>query len=82
MESRKGGTAFSSAIGCAIVIFLSTGVAGMFSLFIPNYMAEYGYTKMQMSYVATVATASGFLFSLIGAKLAWFSVSPPSVPQS
>lgn len=69
MESRKGGTAFSSAIGCAIVIFLSTGVAGMFSLFIPNYMAEYGYTKMQMSYVATVATASGFLFSLIGAKL-------------
>ena len=41
----------------------------MFSLFIPEYMAEYGYSKMEMSYVAMVATVSGFLFSLIGSKL-------------
>ena len=69
MRRERSVFALTSAIGCAIVIFLSIGVAGMFSLFIPEYMAEYGYSKMEMSYVAMVATVSGFLFSLIGSKL-------------
>ena len=69
MRHERSVFALTSAIGCAIIIFLSIGVAGMFSLFIPEYMAEYGYSRMQMSYVAMVATVSGFLFSLIGSKL-------------
>ena len=69
MRRERSVFALTSAIGCAIVIFLSIGVAGMFSLFIPEYMAEYGYSKMEMSYVAMAATVSGFLFSLIGSKL-------------
>ena len=69
MRRERSVFALTSAIGCAIVIFLSIGVAGMFSLFIPEYMAEYGYSKMEMSYVAMVATVSGFLVSLIGSKL-------------
>lgn len=69
MRRERSVFALTSAIGCAIVIFLSIGVAGMFSLFIPEFMAEYGYSKMEMSYVAMVATVSGFLFSLIGSKL-------------
>ena len=49
MRRERSVFALTSAIGCAIVIFLSIGVAGMFSLFIPEYMAEYGYSKMEMS---------------------------------
>ena len=83
MRRERSVFALTSAIGCAIVIFLSIGVAGMFSLFIPEYMAEYGYSKMEMSYVAMVATVSGFLFSLIGSTRwdprspCWWGPLPP-----
>ena len=51
MRRERSVFALTSAIGCAIVIFLSIGVAGMFSLFIPEYMAEYGYSKMEIKAV-------------------------------
>jgi len=72
MEETSNKAALFSLIGCTIIIFCNIGISSIFSIIVPNYIAEFGCTRAQLSSAAVLSTISGFVFSLVGTKVISF----------
>lgn len=57
------------AFGCFVIMFLHVGGLGTFSVFMPAIAKDVGLTIANLSLVITIASISGFGFSLVGGKI-------------
>lgn len=70
MDPRHKRAACMATVACGIIIFLNAGTSSLMSVFLPYYVQDMPqYTITQLALNSTFGTISGFVFSLVGAKL-------------